>query len=239
MTDQPRNEEHERNEENRDENHETKQDLLAEEALLAKAVGGWRGMIDSALPSVVFIVAYVGLGLLPQYADVRLKYSLIAAVGIGVVIAILRILRKQPLQQVLAGFVGVAVSAFVAARTGNAEDYFLPGILLNVGYFAAFLISILIRWPLVGVIVGLLTKGNMSWREDQQARRTYAAASWLWVGVFGLRLAVQVPLYLAGAVAPLGVLKILMGWPLYLAALYFTYRVVAPLVKAQRSVSGQ
>lgn len=219
--------------------HETKSDLIAEEALLAKAVGGWRGMIDSALPSVVFIVAYVIVGQLPSYADQRLKYSLIAAVGVGLVIAILRLLRKQPLQQVLAGFVGVAISAFVAARTGNAQDYFLPGILLNAAYFAAFFLSIIVRWPLVGVIVGLLTKGNMSWREDQQARRTYAAASWLWVGVFALRLIVQVPLYLAGAVAPLGVLKILMGWPLYLAALYFSYRVVAPLVKAQRKVSDQ
>lgn len=210
-------------------------ELVAEEALLSKAIGGWRGMIDSALPSVIFIVLYVVLGLTPQWSTDRLKISLIAAVGMGVVIAVLRLIRKESLQQVLAGFVGVAVSAFVAARTGNAEDYFLPGILLNAGYFAAFLISILVRWPLIGVIVGLLTTQNTQWRTDPALRRTYAAASWLWVAMFALRLLVQLPLYFAGLVAPLGVLKILMGWPLYLAAVYFTYRLVSPALKAARA----
>ena len=210
-------------------------ELVAEEALLSKAIGGWRGMIDSALPSVIFIVLYVVLGLTPQWSSDRLKISLIAAVGMGVVIAVLRLIRKESLQQVLAGFVGVAVSAFVAARTGNAEDYFLPGILLNAGYFAAFLISILVRWPLIGVIVGLLTTQNTQWRTDPALRRTYAAASWLWVAMFALRLLVQLPLYFAGLVAPLGVLKILMGWPLYLAAVYFTYRLVSPALKAARA----
>lgn len=210
-------------------------ELVAEEALLSKAIGGWRGMIDSALPSVIFIVLYVVLGLTPQWSTDRLKISLIAAVGMGVVIAVVRLIRKESLQQVLAGFVGVAVSAFVAARTGNAEDYFLPGILLNAGYFAAFLISILVRWPLIGVIVGLLTTQNTQWRTDPALRRTYAAASWLWVAMFALRLLVQLPLYFAGLVAPLGVLKILMGWPLYLAAVYFTYRLVSPALKAARA----
>jgi len=210
-------------------------ELVAEEALLSKAIGGWRGMIDSALPSVIFIVLYVVLGLTPQWSTDRLKISLIAAVGMGDVIAVVRLIRKESLQQVLAGFVGVAVSAFVAARTGNAEDYFLPGILLNVGYFAAFLISILVRWPLIGVIVGLLTTQNTKWRSDPALRRTYAAASWLWVAMFALRLLVQLPLYFAGLVAPLGVLKILMGWPLYLAAVYFTYRLVSPALKAARA----
>ncbi len=217
----------------------SRNELLAEEALLAKAVGGWRGMIDSSLPSVVFIVLYVVMGFNDVWSAERLKYSLIAAVAAGVVIAVIRLLRRESLQQVIAGFVGVAVSAFVAARTGNASDYFLPGLLLNVGYFLAFLVSVFVRWPLIGVIVGLLTTQNAAWRSDRELRRTYAAATWLWVGVFALRLVVQVPLYLAGLVAPLGVLKILMGWPLYLAAVYFTYRLISPALKARRSVPDE
>jgi len=91
-----------------------------------------------------------------------------------------------------------------------------------------------VRWPLLGIAMGYLTGEGTSWRRDPQLRRVYAAASWIWVGVFALRLIVQVPLYLMGAVAPLGIVKIVLGWPLYLAGAYATYRVLAPVYRAKR-----
>lgn len=215
--------------------HETVEDVRAEEALLAKAVGGWRGLIDSALPSVVFVVVYLADGS-------NLAPAIWAAVAAGVVIAAWRLLRRQSLQQVLSGFVGVAVSAFVAARTGRAEDFFLPGLLVNLAYGGAFLVSILVRWPLLGVVVGALTGDLTSWRSDPDLRRAYAAASWIWVVMFGLRVVVQVPLYLAGAVGALGVAKVVMGWPLFLLAAYLTYRVIKPalaLSRERRAVAAE
>lgn len=207
--------------------HETVQDVEAEKALLAKAIGGWRGLFDSGLPSVVFVVVYLVNGN-------QLTPAVWAAVAAGAAIAVWRLVRRESVQQVIAGFVGVGVSAFVASRTGRAEDFFLPGLLINLAYGSAFLVSILVRWPLIGVVVGALTGEGAAWRRDPALRRTYAAASWIWVGMFALRVAVQLPLYLAGWVGPLGVAKVLMGWPLFLAAAYLTYLVLRPALRAAR-----
>ncbi len=208
-------------------NHETVADIKAEQALLARAIGGWRGVIDSGLPAAVFVTAYVISGN-------QLMLSIWCAVGAGVLIAGWRLLRRESLQQVLAGFVGIAVSAFVAARTGKAEDFFLPGLLLNIAYGAAFLVSILIRWPLVGVIVGFITGERTAWRQVPMLRRSYSAASWIWVGMFFSRVIVQVPLYLAGWVTGLGIARIALGWPLFLGCAYVTYLVLRPTLIAHR-----
>lgn len=207
--------------------HETAADVRAESVLLERAIGGWRGIIDSGVPTIVFVIAYLVTGQ-------SLRPSVIAAVVAGAAILIWRLIRREPLQQVLAGFAGVAISAFVANATNRPEDYFLPGFLQNLGYGSAFLISILVRWPLLGIVLGYLTGDGTRWRQDASLRRTYAAASWIWVGLFFGRLAVQVPLYFAGAIGALGVMKVIMGVPLYIAAAYFTYRLLKPVWDAKR-----
>ena len=209
--------------------HETRADMDAERALLAKAIGGWRGLFDSGLPALVFVAIYLIVG--------SLGTAVWSALGVAGAIAVLRLLRRESLQQIIAGFAGVGVSAFVASRTGQAEDFFLPGLLINIGYGTAFLVSVLVRWPLIGVVVGLLTQGGTAWRRDVGLRRAYAAATWIWVGVFAARLVVQVPLYLAGDVGPLGVARVIMGWPLFLAAAYVTYRVLRPTLAARREAA--
>jgi hypothetical protein len=185
-------------------------------------------MIDSALPSLVFLIAYLVTG-----SDLR--NALIAAVAVGAVVAVIRLVRRESLQQVLAGFAGVAISAFVASRTGQASDFYLPGILTNAAYGVALLVSILVGWPLIGVAAGYLTGDGTAWRSDSPTRRAYAASTWIWVGLFALRLVVQVPLYLMQNVAALGIAKVVMGWPLYLLCVYLTYRVLAPALKIRRA----
>lgn len=204
------------------------EDIHEERVLLDRALGGWRGIIDSGLPTVVFVIAYLTTG-----NDVML--SVWIALGAGGAVALWRLVRRESLQQILAGLVGVGISAFVASRTGTGEGYFIPGLLQNAGYLAAFLISILVGWPLVGVIVGFLTGRGVSWRGDRELRRVYAAASWIWVALFGLRILVQWPLYLAGWVGPLGFAKVVMGVPLFIAAGYFTYLVLRPTFEARRA----
>jgi hypothetical protein len=156
------------------------------------------------------------------------------AVGVGGLITAFRVARREPLQYALAGFAGVALSAFIADRTGKAEDFFLPGLLLNAAYAAAYLISILIRWPLLGVIVAPIVGESKTWRKDPERLRLYTRASWIWVGVFTLRLAVQLPLYLAGALLALGIAKTAMGLPIFLVAIWLSYLVLNP----DRGVSG-
>lgn len=207
---------------------QTPEDIREERVLLDRALGGWRGIIDSGLPTAVFVIAYLATG-----NDVAL--SVWIALGAGAAVALWRLVRRESLQQILAGLVGVGISAFVATRTGTGEGYFIPGLLQNAGYLAAFLVSILVGWPLVGVLVGFLTGKGVSWRGDRELRRVYSAASWIWVGLFGLRIAVQWPMYLAGWVGPLGFAKVIMGVPLFIAAGYFTYLVLRPTFEARRA----
>jgi hypothetical protein len=209
------------------EEFESPADVKAETLLLERAIGGWRGIIDSGLPTAVFVVAYV-------VTFSNLRTSVIAALVAGALVAVWRLFRRESLGQIAAGFAGLAISVWFAARTENAGNIYLPGMLTNVAYGSAFLISILVRWPLLGIAMGYLTGEGTAWRKDPELRRTYAAASWIWVGLFYGRLVVQTPMYLAGWVEVQGIVKIVMGYPLFLGAAYFTYRVLAPVLQRKR-----
>jgi hypothetical protein len=192
--------------------HEEREHLL-------HALGGRHGIADSSLPGLAFVIAYTASG---QELDVAIW----TAVGLGVVMFAIRIVRRETLQFALAGFVGVAIAAFVAKQTGRAEDFFLPGLLLNLAYGAAYLISIAVRWPLIGVIVGPLVGEGMEWRKDPELMRAYTRASWIWVGLFVVRLAVQLPLYFADELVALGVAKTAMGFPIFALAVWLSYLVL-------------
>lgn len=186
---------------------------------LADAVGGPLGMAEASLPAVAFIVAY---GISGSDTDVAAG----VAVGLALVLAIARLVKRESPRHALSGLIGVAFAAFIAARSGRAEDFFLPGLLLNAAYAAAFVVSIAARRPLVGLIVGQLDGSGSGWRVDPSRMRAFMRASWMWAGLFLLRLAVQVPLYLGGAVFALGVARTAMGLPLFALGIWLTWLMV-------------
>lgn len=195
---------------------------------LADSVGGVRGMVETSVPAVAFVIAYAVSG-----SDTR--FSAIVAVALAAALAISRLARRETPQFALSGLFGVAIAAIFATKTGKAENFYLPGLLANAGYALGFLVSILVRYPLVGVIATQLLgdKGDKNWREDPVRMRTYTRASWLWVALFSTRLAVQLPLYLAGAVVALGIARTAMGIPLFALGLWVTYRAVTSARDAQ------
>ncbi len=187
---------------------------------LIEEIGGPQGIADSSIPAIVFVTVYT-------LAGNRITLAGGCAVAAGLAIAVLRLLKGESLRFALAGFVGVAIAAFIASRTGRAEDFFLPGLLLNILYATAYLVSIVIRWPLIGVILGpTLGSEGTAWRKDQHALRAYTRASWVWVGVFSSRLAVQLPFYLAGSVVALGVARTAMGLPVFGLGLWLSYLIL-------------
>jgi len=188
---------------------------------LTEAVGGPLGVAESAAPAAAFVTTYTATGQDTEAA-------LIAAVTLGVIFAVARILRGQTVQYALAGLGGLALSAYVVSRTGKAEDFFLPGLLANAVYALAYAISILVRWPLLGVIVAALRGGDMGWRKDPLELKAYSRASWVWVALFSLRLAVQLPLYLASALTALGVARIAMGIPLFAVGIWLSWLILRP-----------
>jgi hypothetical protein len=186
---------------------------------LAEALGGALGIAESVLPSAAFVATYTATGQ-------QTRPALIVAVALGASFAIARIVRGQPAQFALAGLVGIAISAYVVSRTGRAQDFFLPGLLANAGYALAYAISIAVRWPLLGVVIGIASNQGMQWRQDPVRVRAYSRASWVWVGLFSLRLAVQLPLYLTGAVVALGVTRVAMGVPLFVVGIWLSWLVL-------------
>ena len=188
---------------------------------IADAVGGPLGVAESALPSAAFVLTYTVSGQ-------ETRTALIVAVAVGAVFAVARIARGKTVQFALAGLGGLALSAYVVSRTGRAEDFFLPGLLANAVYALAYAISILVRWPLLGVIVAALRGGDMGWRKDPLELKAYSRASWVWVALFSLRLAVQLPLYLASALTALGVARIAMGIPLFAVGIWLSWLILRP-----------
>jgi hypothetical protein len=186
---------------------------------VAEAIGGPVGVVETSLPGVVYVLAYAISG-----SDTTLSAGV--ALAVALVLAVLRLARRETPRHAFSGLLGVAIAAFVATRSGRAEDFYLPGLLLNAAYAAAFLISIAVRRPLVGLIAGSISGEGTSWREDPQRMRSFARASWLWVGLFLTRLSVQLPLYFAGAVVALGVARTAMGIPLFAIGIWLTWRLV-------------
>ena len=191
---------------------------MVEKELLNKAIGGWRGLIDSALPSMLFMVIFV--------FQKNLNNALISSLALGGVLLVIRLIERKSLTQVFSGFLGLSISVFLTWRTKDASNFFLTGIVTNAVYGFFLLISVLIRKPLIGYLVGSLVGDTSGWLKHPLLVRAYTTVTWLWVAVFGLRLLVQIPLYLNDSIALLGSVKIFMGWPLYLFAVWLTYQIV-------------
>jgi hypothetical protein len=188
---------------------------------IAESIGGPLGMAETALPAVAYVTAYTVSG-----SDTRT--AAIVAVGLAAVLTVARLARRESPRHAISGLVGVAFAAFIATRSGRAEDFFLPGLFLNAGYAGAFVLSIMLRRPLVGYLVGVLTGEPSGWRDDPARMRVYTRATWLWAALFSLRLAVQLPLWAAGAVVALGVARTAMGIPLFALGVWLTWRMVRP-----------
>lgn len=183
------------------------------------ALGGWGALLDIGLPWIAFLIVYAA-------TDHNLQTALIVSIGCAAAIAVLRLIRRQQLRNVFGGFIGVLISAWVANRTGNAKDFYVPGLLTNLGYGALYLITVLIRWPLFGVLYGVITQTGTAWRRDPAMLRGFSRATLVFVGLFAIRLIVQVPLYFTGSLNALGIAKIGLGLPFYALALWLAYAVL-------------
>lgn len=186
-------------------------------------MGGPLGIAESTVPFVAFTIAWTASG-----NDV--VFGATVAVAISAVLAAIRLWRRQSIQFAISGLVGVAIGAFVASRTGDASNFFLPGILINSVSLVAYLTSIVVGRPLLGLILSQLTGEGPSWHRDPVHRRLYTRASWIWVGVFAFRLSIQVPLYVTDAVAPLAVARVVTGVPVFALALWLSYLILRPLL---------
>ncbi|SNC60534.1 Protein of unknown function [Kytococcus aerolatus] len=181
---------------------------------LADALGGWRGSLETALPTLAFVLWW----LLRE----DLRGAVIASGVLVVVLFLLRLVTGGTQRYVGSALFATALAAFFALRSGNAEDAFLPGILMSAAWLVVSLASILARWPLMGFLVSIgdpdFEENPLGWRRSRAMVRACSHLTWPLVALYALRVAVMLPLYLQEQVAALGIAKVVMGWPLYLVA---------------------
>lgn len=190
---------------------------LPPRATMLDQMGGPMGMVDSGLPVLVFVIVNAVAGLTP---------ALVAALAAGALIAVWRLARHKPATQAIGGLFAVGVAAFIAYRLGSAKGFFAFGIWTQALYGGALLLSIVVRWPLIGVLWESINGRGASWHRDVPLRHRYDAATLVWVVVFALRFGVQQWLYGADQVGWLAAARIGMGYPLFILAIVATVLIV-------------
>jgi hypothetical protein len=178
---------------------------------LSRSLGGLRGMLESALPFVAFTITWV--------ASRQLYGSIGAALGVAGALAVIRLVQRQSVRFVVQAVIPTAIAALVATRTGRAQDVFLPGILYNAGLAVVSVITMAIRRPLVGFVIGAAVGDPTGWITDRGLVRMTSKLTLVLAVPYVARVTIQLPLFLAGQVAWLGVAKVVLGWPLLIAAL--------------------
>lgn len=191
------------------------------------AIGGWRGVAEALLPGVLFLAIFVWT------RDPRL--SAIAPAALAVIAIAIRLLRKEPLTAAFSGAVGVAICVGVTLISGRGQDFFLPGFWINGAWSVGLAISLLVGWPLLGFAVGALTGDLTGWRKQRALRRAATLCTLLWLAMFVLRLAVQLPLYASAQVEALGAARLVMGTPLFALVVLFSWLVLSRVTRATQS----
>lgn len=186
------------------------------------AMGGWRGIAESVLPSLAFVIIFT---LRPE----PLLLSLGVSVGIAAVFTLIRLIQKSPPSAAIGGLIAAGAAAALALWTGRGEDNFVPGFFTNGIYGTALLISALIGWSIIGLGIGFLMGEGTAWRTDKRKRRAFFWLTIAWAALFFARLSVQLPLYFAGDVTALGATKIAMGLPLFAPLVAVSWLVVRAL----------
>jgi len=188
--------------------HDTVEQVVRSQ--LAKALGGRRGIIESAVPTVLFTTSWI--------VSHDLRLSLIISVTATVALLLVRLVQRSTVQFVVNALVGIGIAALFASRSGEARDVFLPGILYNSAYAAVFILSILVGWPLLGFLIGSVTGDPTGWHDDRGLVRLCSQLTWIMALPCVLRVVVQYPLWATDHVALLGTAKIALGWPLQIAS---------------------
>jgi hypothetical protein len=176
---------------------------------LGKALGGGRGIAEGAVPTLGFTITWI------TTHDLKLALGLSA--GLAVVLLIVRVIQRSTVQFVLNSLFGIGIAAVFALRSGRAEDAFLPGLIYNAVYAVALSLSALVRWPVVGFMIGAVTGDPTGWRQDRQLLALCTKLTWILAAPCVIRVLVQYPLWASHQAGWLGVAKLAMGWPIQIA----------------------
>ena len=242
--------------------HETVEERVAEEAVeeldlrpvatpedeplpsiseqMSEQLGGVRGLVESSIPVLAFVLFNVVLG--SSWLDLEkrtaLYWAIAGSVFSAVAIGVYRLIRKEPVRHAVNGLVGIAIGAFLAWRTGEAKDFYLPGILITLGQVGVLMLSVAFRKPIIGYAWGVLAnKGKHDWLDHPRLFRTFQWLTVLWAGSLFVRAGVQGFFYLTDQANAIGVARILISWPIYAATFAYTVWAVRRVTHSTEPVT--
>ncbi|WP_431962619.1 DUF3159 domain-containing protein [Actinacidiphila sp. bgisy160] len=200
--------------------HDAAASKAAADHALLEAFGGVWGMIDTTVPGLVFVLIYT--------INRDIHTAAIAALGLTLVLALARLVRRQTLKHAFSGVFGVAFGAVFAMMSGDAKNFYLPGMLYTLGLAVAYVASALAKYPLIGLLLGPILKENLSWRTRNPGRLVaYTKATWAWGIILLVKSAILFPLYIWGNATQLGWVKVALGIPPFLLCVYLTWIFLA------------
>jgi hypothetical protein len=194
-------------------------DAVPEPESLASLLGGRGGALDATIPPVAFAGGWLAAGQ-------SITAGAVAALAAAALVAGWRLYRGSRPRAALVGLLMVGLAALIVLRTGRAVDFFLVQLVTNLASALAWIVSIAIRWPLLGVVVGAVLGQKTRWRRDPALLRAYGRGSWVWVGQYLIRVAVFTPLWMADQVVALATARVVLTWPLVAACLAVSWWVV-------------
>lgn len=192
---------------------------------LLASVGGVQGIVETSLPGFLYVFTFA------IFHDLTIS---ITTVSVAVVLLTIRhLMKRRPISGLLGSFIGIGLAIYLTLRPeGQAKDFYLPGFWQNAAYGSVLLLSILVRYPVIGLLVGFMTNQGLSWRKHRRKMRFFNLVTLLWVGLFATRLAVEVPLYLVNDVVTLGFAKLVLGLPFYLTMIWVSWLLLRKVVSA-------
>ncbi|MGA5793591.1 DUF3159 domain-containing protein [Streptomyces cellulosae] len=190
------------------------------EAALFEAFGGVRGMVETVLPGLLFVSIYT--------VNKNLHMSALAALGVALVMVVIRLVRRDTVKHAFSGVFGVGFGVVFAMMTGNAKDFYLPGMLYTLGLALAYIVTAMAGVPLIGLMLGPVFKENLSWRTRNPGRKkAYTKASWAWGLILLAKCAILFPLYWWADTTQLGWVLVALKIPPFLLAVYLTWVFLA------------
>ena len=193
---------------------------------IVKSMGGWLGIAESVIPTIVFVTTF------QLTSNIWLAIALSGSLSLAALVR--QLIVRSALTQAVVGALSIGLTIWLTLRDNNASDYFLQGLITNSVYLGIGLLSMLLRWPFVGIFVGFLIGEGFTWRKKRGHFNRFMAATALYTGLYALRLSIEVPLYLGHNLSALGAAKLILGIPFYAITLWLIWLVIKPLIRRAR-----
>ncbi|WP_072314715.1 DUF3159 domain-containing protein [Agrococcus sp. Marseille-P2731] len=183
-----------------------------QEESLSRLLGGGRAALEGSIPPIAFLAAWLA-------SDGELLTAVVWSLVASAATLIPALIARRTPKAVVIGMLMTVLAAMIAYYSGEARNFFLIQLLSNAASALAWMVSIVIGWPFLGLIVGGLIGTKTRWRRDPALLRAYQRASWIWVLQYVIRVVVFSVLWWLDETTWLAIMRAALTYPLIIACI--------------------